>query len=284
MSEEKAKAALKITIPILIAVFSAFIAFGLLSSSNYVNYCTEAINKNKDTVLKLSASSTAASAAITALPGDLATPIATELAQLSKGFLIVLCALYLEKFVVAVSGTVVFKWVIPIACGLFSAGILLKRKAFCSFSIKLCIASAALLLIVPASVKISDMVEASYHDSIAQVIESAESSAEQIQESVDVGKAPEEAGNGLGKIVQSLKNSGDTIANGTSQLIEYFEKLLSRFLESLAIMLVISCAIPLLVIVFFVWIVKALFQLDGNTNYKRLERQIREQRSGHEEQ
>ena len=126
MSEEKAKAALKITIPVLLAVISIFLAPKLLAASGYAGYCTEALNENRNTVLKLSASSAAASSAITALPGDLATPIATELAQMSKNFLIVLCALYLEKFVVAVSGTLVFQWLIPAACGLFVLGILLK--------------------------------------------------------------------------------------------------------------------------------------------------------------
>lgn len=274
MSAEKAKAALKITIPILIAVFSIFIASRLLSSSDYVKYCTESINQNRDTVLKLSASSTAASAAITALPGDFATPIAEELAQMSKGFLVVLCALYLEKFMVAISGAVVFKWLIPVSCGLYIMDVLFKKGVFRSLSMKLCVLSMALLLVVPISVKISDMVEGCYHELITQVIESAENSADQIQESVDGSQNPEEAGNGLGKIIQSLKNSGDTIANGTSQMIDYFERLLSRFAESLAIMLVISCGIPLLVIMCFHWIMKALFQFDPHANYQYIEKQI----------
>ena len=262
MSDEKVKAALKIAIPVLIGVFSMFIAVQLLAKSGYVSYCTEAMNENRDTVLKLSASSAAASTAITALPGDLATPIAEELAQMSKGFLIVLCALYLEKFMVAVSGAVVFKWLIPIACGLCVLGFLLKRQLFHSLAIKLSIFAAAFLLVIPASVKISSMVEESYQESITEVIQSAENSAAQIQESVDGTTDSEESESGLGKIIQNLKNSGDRIANGTSQIIDYFEKLLSRFIESLAIMLVISCVIPLLVIVFFVWIVKLLFRFD----------------------
>lgn len=270
MSEKNAKAALKITIPVLIAVFSIFIGFQLVSSSGYVKYYTEAINQNKETVLKLSASGAAASAAITMLPGDMASPIASEIAELSKGFLIVLGALYLEKFIVAVAGAIVFRWLIPISCGLCVIGILSKREFFRALAIKLCIFSAALLLVVPVSVKISEMVEDSYEDSINQVIESAENSAGQIQESMDGTKDPEEAGNGLGKIVQNLKNSGDMIAGGTSQMLEYFEKLMSRFVESLAIMLVISCVIPLIVIVFLIWVVKALFHFDVYAGYKRL--------------
>lgn len=281
MSEKQAKKALKITIPILIAVFSFFVLSEWLSSSGYAGYCMETIDRNRSTVLKLTASSAAASTAITALPGDLATPIATELAQLSTGFLIVMCALYLEKFIVAIAGTVIFKGLIPAACVTYMIGILPEKEFYRSLTKKLIAVAAALLLLVPASVMLSNLVEDSYQNSIAQVIESAENSASQIQESVDGSKNAEEAGNGLGKIIQSLKNSGDLIANGTSQLIDYFEKLLSRFVESLAIMLVISCGIPLLVIVFFVWILKALFHFDTYTNYKNLEKLITRQRRNH---
>lgn len=276
MAEEKVKKILKIAVPILIAVFSFFIAFQWISSSGYVSRCAEAINRSRNTVLKLSASSAAASSAITALPGDLATPIAEELAQMSEGFLIVLCALYLEKFIAAVSGAVAFKWLIPIACGLWILGVLSKKDFFHVLAIKLSVLAAALLLVIPASLKLSAMVEDSYHESITQVIESAENSSKQIQEEVGENQTPEEVEGGLGKIIQSIKNSGDKIANGTSRMVDYFEKLLSRFVESLAIMLVISCGIPLLVVVAFAWMLKALFRFDGDFTHRHSEKRIEE--------
>ncbi len=51
----------------------------------------------KTTALELTAAATAASAAITLIPGDAGTPIADKLADLSSYFLIVVCAIYLEK-------------------------------------------------------------------------------------------------------------------------------------------------------------------------------------------
>ena len=64
-------------------------------------------------MLELTAASTAASAAITLLPGDTATPIAEKLADLSGYFLIVLCAIFLEKYLLTITSYVSFTILIP---------------------------------------------------------------------------------------------------------------------------------------------------------------------------
>ncbi|MDO4538542.1 MAG: hypothetical protein Q4B54_10310, partial [Coriobacteriales bacterium] len=52
------------------------------------------LDQKKDTVMTLTGASTGTSAAITILPGDVATPIAEKLVDLSSDFLIVVGALY----------------------------------------------------------------------------------------------------------------------------------------------------------------------------------------------
>ena len=47
----------------------------------------------------------------------------------------------------------------------------------------------------------------------------------------------------------------------TTTTIEKPVNLLNRFIEATAVMIVTTCLIPLLVIVFFVWIVKTLFNV-----------------------
>ena len=59
------------------------------------------------------------------------------------------------------------------------------------------------------------------------------------------------------------------IKDGVSGITEQAEQMLNQFLESLAIMLVTSCIIPILVILFFVWIIKMLF--GANLNLTKLE-------------
>lgn len=260
--DRKRQSWLWVTIPILIAVTSYFIIADMAAASHWTTKYIAMIDESKETALSLTAAATAASAAITFLPGDVATPIADQLAELPQTFMAVLVALYLEKFIITLSNAVVFKCLVPIGCGFFAAGSAFGKNLFKSIGKKVVIFAAVFLMLVPISLDVSAMIEDSYQDSINQVIESAQNSSDQIQESMGSDRNEEDAGNGLAKIIQSLQNAGDTIANGTSQIVQYFEKLLSRFIESAAIMLVISCVIPVLVILLFALIIKSLFNVN----------------------
>ena len=68
----------------------------------------EYLNEKQATVMKLTAASTAASAAVSALPGDTGSAIAEKLADLTSDFLIVLCAIMLEKYLLTITGYAVF--------------------------------------------------------------------------------------------------------------------------------------------------------------------------------
>ena len=82
---------------VLAALLSIFAVGKRASDPAYHQASIDALAEKQETVLELTAASTAASAAITLLPGDTATPIAEKLADLSGYFLIVLCAIFLEK-------------------------------------------------------------------------------------------------------------------------------------------------------------------------------------------
>ena len=57
----------------------------------------EALDQNRTTVLTLSAASAAASAAVSALPDDICSPLAQEISEFSTWFLLILSGIYLEK-------------------------------------------------------------------------------------------------------------------------------------------------------------------------------------------
>ena len=260
LSYDNAKTGLKITIPILIALFSIFVLARIVSSDVYTKGMIEAIDANRDSVLKLTASSTSVSVAISALPGDLATPIAEKLADLSIGFVIVLCAIYIEKFIILVTGLVVFKWIIPCACLLYMLGSVLKGKdRFKDIAYKLVVVSLAIVLVMPASVSITKVIRNMYGTTIDETIESAENSAGLIKESMGAKDVTEDTAKGLAEVIQSLKDSGDSIAAGTSEFMRYLEKLFTRYVDAVAILAVTSCIIPILVIVILGYIIKVIF-------------------------
>ena len=91
-------------------------------------HAIQSLDDKKTTALELTAAATAASAAITLIPGDAGTPIADKLADLSSYFLIVVCAIYLEKYLVTITGLAAFKLLIPIGCILLSLLVLEFKK------------------------------------------------------------------------------------------------------------------------------------------------------------
>ncbi len=250
---------LHITIPFLIAVISVFVVSDFVSRPEYTERTVASIDESREDVLKLAASSTAVSVALTALPGDLATPVADNLAELSKGFLVVLCALYLEKFLLSVTGIVAFRWLIPIACLIYIVGFLAKNRSVRQISYKVACFAFVIFLAVPLGAGISNIIREQYGDTIDQIIESAENSAGLMEESIGENDIDENTGNGLGKILENLQQTGDTIARGTSQFMKYMEKLVNRFVEVVAIMIVTSCLVPILVVLGLVWISKMIF-------------------------
>lgn len=259
MSVEKAKIGLKIIIPVLIALVSFFIISDIASSPKYTDKYMEVIDANRDSVMKLTASSTSVSVAISALPGDLATPVAEKLADLSMGFMIVLCAIYLEKFLITITGLVVFKWMVPVACILFLFGNILKKNFLKAVAYKMAILALALILIIPASVEVTRVVRNTYGSTIDETIQSAELSAGLMKESMSEDEVTDDTAKGLGKVIENLKNSGDSIASGTSEFMRYLEKLSSRFVDAVAILIVTSCIMPLLVILAIAWLTKVVF-------------------------
>ena len=259
MSYDNAKFALKLAVPVLIALLSFFVISTYVSSSAYTDRLTETIDANRDSVMKLTASSTSVSVAITALPGDFATPIAEKLADLSIGFMIVLCAIYIEKFLIAITGLVVFKWMIPVACLLYLAAVLIKKERLKSIAYKIVVLAFAIVIIIPASVSVTKVVRDKYGSSIDETINSAELSADLIRESMGTEEVTEDTAKGLGKVIENLKNAGDSIASGTSEFMKYLEKLTTRFVDAVAILIVTSCIIPILVILGIAWLIKVIF-------------------------
>ena len=99
---------LKVVVPIVLALVSVFVLSKYATSTDYHASTIQALDEKKETVMELTAASTAASAAITLIPGDAATPIAEQVADLTSPLLLVICAIYLEKFLLTTIGLISF--------------------------------------------------------------------------------------------------------------------------------------------------------------------------------
>lgn len=240
---QNSKKYLSIVLPVIIAVFSIFVLAKPASSPTTYAKTIASLDEKKTTVMELTAASTAVSAAITLIPGDTATPIAEKLADLSTYFLVVLCAIYLEKYMLTLAGFAVFKVMIPAVCILFIVNVFRKSEACKRLMKKIGVLSLALIFLVPVSVKVSDFIQNTYEESINETISSAKEMSNELEDEED-------------------KSLWDRITDGATSAVKKVEQSLNQFVEALAVLIVTSCIIPILILVFFVWLMKMLLGMD----------------------
>ena len=273
MENEKQKKILFALIPIVIALLSFFVIARFTSSTEFNAKTIQSLDDKKTTVMELAAASTAASAAVTLIPGDVGTPIANKLADLSSYFLIVLCAIYLEKYLVTITGYAAFKILVPIACVFFSGYLLWRKEILRVVAQKFLLFGLAVYLVIPASVKVADMIETTYASSIESTIETAKQTTDEIEsETGESGQVDDKSSNEKSQSdsdSDSKENAGgffsglfNKVQEGVSTATANVENVLNNFIEALAILLVTSCLIPILVLIFFVWLVKMLLGLN----------------------
>ena len=255
MKEVLQKKTLFVVIPLLIALLSVFVLSGPASSPDLHGSTLAALEEKQTTVLELSAASAAASAAITLIPGDVATPIADKLADLSSHFLLVLCAVFLEKYLLTITGTVTFSFLIPVSCLLY---VLYDWKSLRLLAARLTAFGLLIFLVIPASVYVSDLIEDSYQASIEATIETARDAAAELE------SESETAGEGEKGFFSGLIS---TVTDGVSGITDKVGEMVNRFMEALAVMLVTCCAIPVLVLLSFLWFAKILLSVELPVSY-----------------
>ena len=108
-----------------------------------------------------------------------------------------------------------------------------------------------MLCVIPVSLKLSDTIYDRYQDSINETILSAEELTETTDELV---QAQEDQGL-IEKVLGKIKET-------TGSLTDRAAETLNRFVEAVAVMIVTSCVIPILVLLFFVWVIKQLTGVD----------------------
>lgn len=260
---------------------------GLLSCTVVTNYVKDpahhkavldSLDEKKTTVLELTAAATATSALITLIPGDVATPIAEKITDLTGYLLVVLCAIFLEKYLVTITGYVAFRYLIPAACVVLIVSLYVKRTFLRDIALKVLILGIAVFLVVPAGVQISGLIENTYAAQMRAAIEDAKATQKEIgalddtvQASGDRQADADNAG-GLGildqakDLISSVRNSvGNAIDNITissEELVDRVQNALNHFIEAVAMMIITSCVIPVLVLLFFAWGIKQIFGFD----------------------
>ena len=251
---------------VLYALISIFVFSKLTSSPDFYKGTLAELEEKQGTVMELSAASAAASAAITLIPGDVATPIADKLADLSSHFLVVLSTIFLEKYLLTITGMVTFTFLIPIACGMLILNLLFGWESLRLLAIRLAAFGLVIVLVIPASIRISNIIEETYHASIEQTLETAKETTADFE--VEVEQQPEQEEQGFWSgVVSKVTNS---VSNTVSGVADKAGEMVNRFMEALAVMLVTSCVIPVLVLLSFAWFARTILSVDLSISYGKL--------------
>ena len=280
---------------LLVAILSITVVGKYVSAPENHQKTIASLDEKKQTVMELTAASTVTSALITLLPGDTATPIAEKMADVSGYLLVVLCAIYLEKYLVTITGYVAFTYLIPIACGLWIFNLIFANATVRKLAAKLAVFGLAISLVVPASVKISDLIGDTYQAQIEATIEDAKNTQSILENSGVVDDdtnatettGTDAAGTVTGNVQEKENNNSDSVSNifdwakdaisgakdsvanvvenvtvSTEDLVQKVENSLNHFIEAVAVMIITSCVIPMLVLLLFFWMVKIVLDVD----------------------
>lgn len=254
ITEKIIEKAVKILFAILVMVISICVLSVKVPEMEYVTGSIENLDESRDRVMTFSGATLTASTAISLLPNDWANPLANSLADMNKYFVFMFAVIFLEKLVVVEGIKISFIYIIPAACVLYIFSILLQKEKIREWATKIFILGIAIICVIPFSTHFTKTVGADYLAYVDETIEEANAGAEKIYE------------------IKSENGDQDTFADkisdvfvtafqGVKDLFTYFNHLIKRSINSIAMMIVITFVVPIFILMFFRWLLTELFSL-----------------------
>ena len=230
---------IKILIWVLIAVLF-FVVFGDIAGDLDRNTKTIAsLDEKVGTVSAMTTATAAISAAVTLLPGDVATPVANEIADIMGILATVLCVLVSEKYLLVPIGFICFKILVPVACLGFIINQFVEIPGVRRVAGKLLVLGLVLPLIIPLGTRISDMVYDTYSISLETTVSDVEDLSGEIASS-------------------SEKASSNWFSDKLSTVTDAVKSITKRLFESVMMMVATCCVIPLIMAALFLYLIKLI--------------------------
>lgn len=267
LSEKHDSLAIKILSLVLIAALSFFAAASVLPKIGFVQESLESVEESSNTVMKFSAATLSTSLAISALPDDFATPLADSLADMNIYFIAILVVLFLEKILIQYGIKAAFMILVPMACVLGILFIVTKRNLLKGLAVRLCVFGLAVAFVVPCSTHIADIVASDLTAYVNETIEETESGAGKLNEAMESGGEDK-------TILEKMSDLFQTAIDGVSDLMLHFQNTIRRCMNSIAILILTNCLMPLLTLFVLKWILGGVFQIAIPTPSMRRQRRI----------
>lgn len=252
---------------LIIGLLSFFVIGGWATDPTTYIGLNDVLDEKKNNVMALTATATAASAAISMIPGGVGSSVADKLADFSTYFMIILAVIYLEKFLLTTFGLLTFQIMVPAGCVLFIIAVFLKkgnlaRANMQQIGAKLMAIGIALVLVVPVSVWVTDGIDKSFEASLQASNETTQAAIQEIENEAQEADSDEESGNFLDGIVNTVRGGFESMANSAQDALSTIERQLNNMIDTIAVMIVTSCLIPLIVLFLFLQLAKVVSGID----------------------
>ena len=254
LSKKYAEPIRNILILILIGVFSFFVITSWLPDRGFIKDSIKSVEESSNTVMKFSATTLSTSLAISALPDDFATPLADSLADMNVYFIAILVMLHFEQLLIRYGVKLAFAIAIPAACGIGILSILLKKDLLKGIAARVAVLGLAVALVVPCSTHITNYVAADLTAYVEDTIADTEDGADKLNEAMD-------GGTGEQTIFEKLSDLFQTAINDMSNLMAHFQNTIRKCMNSIAILILTNCLMPLVNFFILKWILKETFQI-----------------------
>ena len=254
LSKKYAEPVRNILILVLIGVFSFFVVTSWLPDRDFIQDSLESVEESSNTVMKFSAATLSTSLAISALPDDFATPLADSLADMNIYFIAILVMLHFEQLLIRYGVKLAFAIAIPAACGIGILSILLKKDLLKGIAARVAVLGLAVALVVPCSTHITNYVATDLTTYVENTIVDTEDGADKLNEAMEGGTEEQ-------TIFEKLSDLFQTAINDMSNLMSHFQNTIRKCMNSIAILILTNCLMPLVNFFILKWILKETFHI-----------------------
>lgn len=262
-TENNAKVLAKVLLAVFFIMLSVFVLAYEIPETKFVQSTVESLEKSRTKIMEFSGATIATSLAMSALPDDFASPLANTLTDMNTYFIFIFAVIFVEKLIVMEGIKLAFTYIIPIALVLYIFGMLLTMDRVKGFGIKLFVFGMAVVLVIPISTHFTEKVCEDYLVYVDETIKEANDGAQKVNEIMSTEEDES-------TIFEKLSAAFKTAMKEMSDLLEYFENVLKKCVNSIAIMMVTTFVLPLFVLFVFKWLLHELFSLNLSTPQVKL--------------
>ena len=254
LSKKYAEPVRNILVLVLIGVFSFFVITSWLPDRGFIQDSIESVKESSNTVMKFSAATLSTSLAISALPDDFATPLADSLADMNIYFIAILVMLHFEQLLIRYGVKLAFAIAIPVACGIGILSILLKKELLKGIAARVAVLGLAVALVVPCSTHITNYIAADLKAYVENTIADTEDGGDKLNEAMEGGTEEQ-------TMFEKLSDLFQTAINDMSNLMTHFQNTIRKCMNSIAILILTNCLMPIVNFFILKWILKETFHI-----------------------